>query len=75
MLRPAYLFSSAILAVVAVMQLQVTAQEPDHAPTATLEQAATPSVHRLTMPAQTISQAMSTPTQPQPQPQPQRWVF
>lgn len=70
MLRPAYLFSSAILAVVAVMQLQATAQEPEHAPTGTLEQPATPSVHRLTMPAQTISsQAMSTPTQPQ------RWVF
>ena len=70
MLRPAYLSSSAILAVVAAMQLQATAQEPDHAPTAILEQAATPSVHRLTAPAQTISsQAMSTPTQPQ------RWVF
>ncbi len=66
MLRPAYLFSSAILAIVVAMQLQTT--EPDRAPL--LERTDTPSVQRLVMPAQTISsQAIGTPTQPQ------RWVF
>lgn len=68
MLRPAYLFSSAILAFVVAMQLQTTAQTPDR--TSRLERTDTPSVQKLMIPAQTISsQAMGTPTQPQ------RWVF
>ena len=70
MLRPAYLFGSAILAVVAMTQLQATAQAPDHASSAVLERADALSVPRLTIPAQTISgQAINTPTQPQ------RWIF
>jgi len=71
MLRPAYLFSSAILAVVAAMQLQPTVQELNHAPAAAVsEQAPSVPVHRLTIQAQTISsQAISASAQPQ------RWVF
>lgn len=68
MLRPAYLFSSAVLAIVVAMQLQTTAQVPDRA--LNLERADAPSVQRPMIPVQIISgQAINTPTQPQ------RWVF
>ncbi len=68
MLRPAYLFSTAVLAAVASIQLQGMTPAVDHSP-AVSKQPHTVTVPRPSTSAQTISNTVSKPTQPQ------RWVF
>lgn len=71
MLRPAYLFSTAVLAAVAAVHWQDTTAATDHAPnTAASTQAQVLSVRTLSARAQTVSgKELRKPAQPQ------RWVF
>ncbi len=71
MLRPAYLFSTAVLAAVVAVHWQDTTAATDHAPnTAASTQAQVLSVQMPSAPAQTVSgKELRKPAQPQ------RWVF
>lgn len=65
MLRPAFLFSTAVLAAITSIQEM---PGPDRFPAA-LPQPSALTTPRLSAPTQTISQEVSKPVQPQ------RWVF
>lgn len=68
MLRPAYLFGTAVLAAIASTEPHDTMPASDHL-SVSLQQPRALTTQRLSAPAQTINHEVSKPAQPQ------RWVF